>query len=243
MAVAVGFEPTVDFHPHTLSSSANHRSGTVVGAAREPLAFTDKFCEDGAVESWLQGLNWGNAWLESNRIMYLLNAIVYRVECEGRAHESSVLHRVLDWLDRKQDPGTGLWGASQGSSILNAVAGAYHFIPFYEYVRRPVRSVTRIIDATLSLQKSDGLFGPDGGGGACEDLDAVDILTTLSKYTNHRSLEVRCAAVRAYWAVWNMQNSDGSFPYTGRQTNETYAYGGWPALTRSEERRVGKECQ
>ena len=31
MAVAVGFEPTVDFHPHTLSSSANPRSGTVVG--------------------------------------------------------------------------------------------------------------------------------------------------------------------------------------------------------------------
>jgi hypothetical protein len=30
-AVAVGFEPTVDFHPHTLSSSANPRSGTVVG--------------------------------------------------------------------------------------------------------------------------------------------------------------------------------------------------------------------
>jgi hypothetical protein len=31
IAVAVGFEPTVDFHPHTLSSSANQRSGTVVG--------------------------------------------------------------------------------------------------------------------------------------------------------------------------------------------------------------------
>jgi hypothetical protein len=29
--VAVGFEPTVDFHPHTLSSSANPRSATVVG--------------------------------------------------------------------------------------------------------------------------------------------------------------------------------------------------------------------
>jgi len=31
LAVAVGFEPTVDFHPHTLSSSANPRSGTTVG--------------------------------------------------------------------------------------------------------------------------------------------------------------------------------------------------------------------
>jgi hypothetical protein len=30
-AVAVGFEPTVDFHPHTLSNSANPRSYTVVG--------------------------------------------------------------------------------------------------------------------------------------------------------------------------------------------------------------------
>ena len=31
MAVAVGFEPTVDFHPHTLSSSANQVSDTAGG--------------------------------------------------------------------------------------------------------------------------------------------------------------------------------------------------------------------
>ena len=40
MAVAVGFEPTVDFHPHTLSSSANQGSATVVGVRlvlSEPL--------------------------------------------------------------------------------------------------------------------------------------------------------------------------------------------------------------
>ena len=40
LAVAVGFEPTVDFHPHTLSSSANQGSATVVGVRHvlnEPL--------------------------------------------------------------------------------------------------------------------------------------------------------------------------------------------------------------
>jgi len=40
-AVAVGFEPTVDFHPHTLSSSANHCSAMVVSVCHllnEPIA-------------------------------------------------------------------------------------------------------------------------------------------------------------------------------------------------------------
>jgi glycosyltransferase involved in cell wall biosynthesis/SAM-dependent methyltransferase len=197
---------------------------------RHPLSFLLPYAEPNAVEAWLDGLDWSNPWLESNRIMFLLSAVIHRVEREGK-DEAHVLHRVLDWLDRNQDASTGLWGTRKGAGALNALAGAYHFIPFYEYVHRPVQSIPRIIDSALDLQNADGLFGPSAKGGACEDLDAVDVLATLTKYTAYRRRDVRKALVRAYWAVWNLQNEDGSFPYTGRDTGEAYKFSSWQPLT------------
>ena len=199
--------------------------------ASAPLTFVERFLDPKAVESWLDELNWSNAWLESNRIMFLLAAVIYRVEREHKTGDAALLHRVFDWLDREQDPRTGVWGTTKGSGLLNALAGAYHFVPFYEYVRRPVPAATRMIDAALSLQKADGLFAAQAGGGACEDLDAIDVLTVLGRHTTHRAGEIRRAAIRAYWAVWNLQKADGSFPYSGRPGNETYSYSGWEPAT------------
>jgi hypothetical protein len=71
--------------------------------------------------------------------------------------------------------------------------------------------VRAIIDHTLSLQHSDGLFNPEGGGGACHDLDAVDILVKFSMLTDYRASDVRRALDRAYHALWRTQNPDGGF--------------------------------
>jgi glycosyltransferase involved in cell wall biosynthesis/SAM-dependent methyltransferase len=202
-------------------------------SASAPLRFVDAFAPPHAVEKWLDGLEWQNPWMQSNRIMALLAAIVYRVECEHQTDQSSIYHAILDWLDRKQNPHTGLWGTGESLSLLNAVAGAYHFLPFYEYVHRPIAGIHQIIDSTLELQQADGLFAAEPGGGACEDLDAVDVLTVALRHTSYRKDEVKRALVRAYWATWNLQNDDGSFPYARSNTKKTYSFGGCAALTAS----------
>lgn len=121
---------------------------------RARLAFLDRLSAPEEVVAWLEGLQWSNPWLESNRVMFLLSFLIHRVEEERDPTAARSVHGVLDWLDAEQDPQTGLWGSQHGASLLNAMAGAFHFIAFYEYVHRPVRHVTRIIDSVLPARRT-----------------------------------------------------------------------------------------
>lgn len=234
-------DPIVDFTSSATHDSeylewhttylAIHALDALGASAPLPLRFTDRFALPDALETWLDGLDWRNPWLQSNRIMSLLAALIHRVEREQEQAQALLYHRTLDWLDRKQNTHTGLWTAGEDVSLLNAIAGAYHFLPFYEYVHRPISALHQIVDRTLGLQQPDGLFAASPGGGACEDLDAIDILVLSLRHTSYRSDEVKRAAVRAYWAVWNLQNEDGSFPYARSKDGKTYSFGGCAPLT------------
>lgn len=195
-----------------------------------PLRFLDFLSGRESVYAWLEQLDWSNPWRESNRVMQLMAALLFRLQWEGEPAAAERYHDVLDWLDERQDPHTGLWGTEKGASLLNAVAGAYHFVPFYRYARRPVRAWSKIVDACLALQQEDGLFGPSPGGGACEDLDAIDLLCTAARIRKRLDPEIRRALTRAFWAIRNLQREDGSFPYAGRTGAETYRFSSWPAM-------------
>jgi len=195
-----------------------------------PLRFLDFLSGRESVYAWLDQLDWSNPWRESNRVMHLLSALLFRLKWQVDPAAADRYHDVLDWLDERQDPRTGLWGTEKGASLLNAVAGAYHFVPFYRYARRPVRAWSKIVDACLALQQEDGLFGPSPGGGACEDLDAIDLLCTAARIRKRLEPEIRRALTRAFWAIWNLQREDGSFPYAGRTGAETYRFSSWPGM-------------
>ncbi|MGQ9918938.1 MAG: glycosyltransferase [Bryobacteraceae bacterium] len=190
----------------------------------------DSFRHREALIEWLAGLDWSNPWRESNRIMHLLSAFLFALLWDGKPWAAERYHDVLDWLDQRQDPRTGLWGTDCGATTLNAAAGAYHFVPFYRYARRPVRCWPKIVDACLELQNDDGLFASAAGGGACEDLDAIDLLCTSVRSTGRLTPEIQKALTRAFWAIWNMQREEGGFPYSDVKGKESYLYSSWPAM-------------
>lgn len=214
----------------TATYSATHALDALGERPKHPLIFVDSFRHREALIEWLAGLDWSNPWRESNRIMHLLSAFLFTLLWDGKQWAAERYHDTLDWLDEKQDRRTGLWGTGEGASLLNAVAGAYHFVPFYRYARRPVRGWSKIVDACLEIQNEDGLFATAAGGGACEDLDAVDLLCTSVRATGRLSPEVRKALTRAFWAIWNMQRGDGGFPYTDCRDDSSYLYSSWPAM-------------
>ncbi len=214
---------------HTFTYWALQALDAAATPALHPLRFLGALSPESATQ-WLEGLDWGNPWLESNRVMYLLASLVYRAEVQKDATAPAVYHAVLDWLDSAQESDTGLWGVRRGVSMLNAVAGAYHFLPFYEYVNRPICGLRQMADACLALQREDGLFGAQPGGGACEDLDAVFILSSVARRMKYRAGEIRRSLIRAFWALWNLQNEDGGFPYAKRETGEVYHYSSWSPL-------------
>jgi hypothetical protein len=68
-----------------------------------------------------------------------------------------------------------------------------------------------MIESTLALQQPDDLFHPDGGGDACLDVDAVDILVKCSLVTPHLAEDVRAALLKAYDGLRDNQEEDGGF--------------------------------
>jgi hypothetical protein len=138
--------------------------------------------------AWLENRDWSRPWYESNNAMFLLYFLSLEAAPGGRAYHAIV--EALDWFDATQDPLTGLWGTEMGARLLDGVAGAFHILLFYYFFDRPVPRIERLIDSTLALQNRDGLFSPFGGGGSCEDLDAVDILCNARVRTNYRRRDV-----------------------------------------------------
>ena len=156
-----------------------------------------------AVVAWLERLDWSYPWQASNRFMFLCNVLARR---DGGV---PLLRSALRWLDGYQC-NNGLWFGDR-TTLLNAVAAAYHFAFFYPAVGRPIPRLSELAASVRRLQSPDGLFVANGGGGSCEDIDAVDLLVRhvhAGEDDEGRSAE---AIQRAYISLRGLQNLDGGF--------------------------------
>jgi hypothetical protein len=178
-----------------------------------PLRFAHKFngCED--LESWLENRDWSDAWLEGNNLLFVGQLLVFLRDKEGVPGAQQALDLYFDWLDKNLDPETGLWGTNGYCSPFIAMCGGYHQLLVYYYENRDILYPEKLIDTVLSLQHIDGGFSPKGGGGACEDVDAVDILVNLYKMVDYKRPEIRSALRRCLRHILSLQNPDGGFPY------------------------------
>lgn len=193
------------------------------------LTFLQTFLDSNDVVCWLATRDWTDPWLESNSIMFLASFLIQEWERTGNPIYEKATCAIFDWLDDHQNPETGYWDLGQGASLLDAMAGAFHFYFLYFYLGRPVNYAERIIDSTLALQQPDGLFDPRGGGGACIDLDAIDILVKFSMLTDYRATDIKAALTRAFEAILRNQNPDGGFCEAKR-----------PSCRKSLKRRVAE---
>ncbi|MBN1886762.1 MAG: hypothetical protein JW850_02185 [Thermoflexales bacterium] len=177
------------------------------------LNFAYRFLNLETLRTWLDQRDWRDAWLEGNNLLFVGQFLLYLRDYEGRGEAQAALDVYFDWLDAEQDPVTGLWGTDGYCDAYAAVYGGYHQLLVYYACNRPVPYAERIIDTTLQLQHPDGSFTRHGGGGACEDVDAVDILVNLYKRTGYRPRAVRRALQRALDSVLGQQMPDGGFVY------------------------------
>ena len=172
--------------------------------------FLEQFLSDAYLIQWLESLDLKHSWRQSNIIMFLLSFYFFYYRKTGEKVYRNLIDISLDWLDKKQDPHTGFWGTDVGASLMNGMAGAYHFYIFYYAAKRDIHYKERIIDSVLSLQNRKGLFAYSGG--SCVDFDPVDILVNVSKLSDYRALDVRKALTQAFIAILKQQNPDGGFP-------------------------------
>lgn len=177
------------------------------------LKFLDFYKDSSNIVKWLKKLDWSRPWRISNEIMFILCFLMDDYERNRSERSRAAIDIIFDYLDRTQDPRTGFWGTDKGADIFSGMAGAFHFYIFYFYDGREIKYKEKIIDHTLALQNRDGLFNPAGGGGHCDDLDAIDILTKFSIVSDYRQMDVKKALTGAFEGIIKNQNQDGGFCY------------------------------
>ncbi len=178
-----------------------------------PLVFLEPYKNEEFLTHWLTTLAWKDPWLVSNSVMFILKFLIFEHEHRG-AECLPFAGFILDWLDRNQDPVTGFWNIAGTADLHNQLAAAYHFLFYYDYLSRPLHYCKQMIDSALALQFDTGLFSPYASGGACDDLDAIDVLARCAKRTEHRRDDIDAAFERAAAAILGHQNADGGFCYS-----------------------------
>ncbi len=172
-------------------------------APAHPLGFLRPWLDKNYLSQWLQKISLKKIWFESNRLMWLMYFFY-------KTGHPELIDRVLDWLDSIQDPKTGYYGTAHGADLWTGMGGAFHLYMFYFYRKRPLRYLNKIIDSTLKLQLPEGSFLPVGGG-ACVDLDAIDILVNISQRTPYRHKDVMSALRLAQQSILNQKIPGGVF--------------------------------
>ena len=183
------------------------------GQPNHKLAFLDSFRGKKKLSSFFHTIDWKNAWHESNKIMFLLQFFSYDFLKNKNEESYDNIVFILDFLDNYQDPRTGLWGTQYKASTFVGMAAAYHFLIFYKYFNRKINFPNKIFQNVFILQMKDGLFHPFGGGGACEDLDAIDV---VSKVTSELSADSINNIKLAYNALIQNYDKNGGFCWAKR---------------------------
>lgn len=178
-----------------------------------PLTFAHLFLNLDYLQAWLEARDWRDAWLEGNNLIFVGQFLIHLRDVEGLPAAQPALDLYFAWLDQEVDPATGLWGSNGFCSPEAALYGGYHQLIVYYFENHPVNYPQRLVDVALSLQHEDGGFHPRGGGGACEDTDAIDILVNMYKATNYRRPQIRAALRRGAAHILQRQMPDGGFVY------------------------------
>ena len=183
------------------------------GKPHYTLRFAHEYTNTEFLENWLKQRQWEEAWLEGNNLLFVGQFLIYLRDRENCREAQKALDMYFDFLDREVDPDTGLWGSNGFCSKAAALYGGYHQLLAYYYENRKVQYPEKLVDVALGLQHKDGGYNLAGGGGACEDVDAIDILVNMYKSNNYKRPQIRRSLKRVLRSILSKQMPDGGFVY------------------------------
>ena len=195
------------------------------GLAEKRFEILKPFKKKGYFSTWLESRNWRlDPASVSNEIQNLAVMLQYARDFQRETWCEDSLKEMFDWLDKMQDPETGLWGECFNTKhrLSNGVQTGYHLWLLYFYDSRPIHHVDRIIDSCLATQNKRGGFGVPFNSSACEDIDSIDPLVRFSFVTDYRKEDIRQALEKSIpWILVNA-NPDGGWVF---RRYEAFQYG------------------
>jgi hypothetical protein len=188
------------------------------------------------VTRWLDSLDWGkDVAYSSNTIMNWGVGLLYAADVHGIRHAGDMATVLLDELDARAHPETGLWGPEQSADYSPEiwrslrVQTAYHLWLLYAYRKRTPPNVARAVPVVLATQNPNGGFGwgvhnPEHpyDSSACEDIDSIDPLARFGGFTPNLSDHIAGALRKARpWVQSNFDSRGGAVFCK----NQAFAYG------------------
>lgn len=157
-----------------------------------PLGGLTPLREPGALEAFLDGLDWKSApWTEAHRGAGAWAAL----ELAGGS-DAAFDERYFGWLAREVDPATGLLrrgdvDPSPEGGVFPHLAGSFHYLFNVEHARRPWPHAAALVDTCLAVRER-GIF-PLAKLVWFADVDWVYCLSRALRQTDHRFDEGRAA--------------------------------------------------
>lgn len=166
-----------------------------------PRQWSPALATPGDLIRYFESFTWENVFEDSSRIMFHLSQVCHDAERHRDPVHLELVDAGLEWLDKQQNPATGLWSGPREVSLSKAIAATFQFTFFYSYRRRPLRYLEQIIDSCLALQRAHGLFNNQSAEPTYVDYAALDLVAKASLGTDYRSDEVQATMDRAREAL------------------------------------------
>lgn len=142
---------------------------------KNEFKFLNKYANKSFLNDYLKNLNFKASWNTSNIIMAICSLMSAAYQQKNEQRYLDLILLILDHIESLQDKKSGLWGPNYGASLVNSMAGTYHYLMFYYYLKRPIPLHNKMIQVVTSLQAPSGHFGVCGAS-SCLDLDGLDII-------------------------------------------------------------------
>lgn len=159
---------------------------------RRPLHFARTYASPGAVEQFLDSLDWRtNVYMDSHKGAGLASIF----SLDPSLGSLRWFDRYFSGLDRRFDPANGMLGEGKPpDGDIDQIGGTFHYHFLYEWHHRRMPYPEARVDAVLGLQHGDG-FWTDASV-LWVTLDALYLMTRTVERTGYRYDDVRHAARR-----------------------------------------------
>lgn len=176
-----------------------------------PLRFVERWDSPAKIKKALYGWRCHlGAGGSGNKAMFLA---IFLTCLYKKAPASYGIDNIKAWFefhDQFQNR-NGFWGNSLESNYSVGFQNGYHQILIYEYWKRDIKKLDRIVNVILNFQGNDGHFAATPGGESCWDYDASHILLLAYDKLNVKKEQIRNSLARLYDAIIKNQNADYGF--------------------------------
>ena len=182
---------------------------------RYHFCFYDRFMKDLKIYDYMSNfMPWNRAPMGAgNMVDHGVTMMRLNVKM-GYIEYKTVIEQMYKWLEKHQDPQTGLWGNIQAQGFNGLVQAGYHLMRgTYFYDKKPVNYIEKIIDTTIqSVMTSSVLI--EGCGEGCHDMDHFVLLEQGNRITNgYREKDIKSIALRRLEQLIVMEKNDGAFSF------------------------------